>query len=247
MKREFSGRIAVVTGGTGGLGRDLVIALAREECEVFFCGRREDVRETLSRCDGRGHYFRCDLTRPEEVADFVREAAAFRGRIDYLVNNAADDARVRFEEADCEAFDRFVALDLRAAYLATRAALDGLRAGEGRAVVNIGTTNWMLGLAPFTLYSSAKAGLLGFTRALARELGPEGIRVNMLSPGWIMTEKQLRCYVTEQDKQNLLRDQALPFLLRESDVTPVTMFLLSDAARAVTGQNLIVDAGKVMQ
>ena len=115
MKREFSGRIAVVTGGTGGLGRDLVIALAREECEVFFCGRREDVRETLSRCDGRGHYFRCDLTRPEEVADFVREAAAFRGRIDYLVNNAADDARVRFEEADCEAFDRFVALDLRAA------------------------------------------------------------------------------------------------------------------------------------
>ena len=149
--------------------------------------------------------------------------------------------------ADAEAFDRFVALDLRAAYLATRAALDGLRAGEGRAVVNMGTTNWMLGLAPFTLYSSAKAGLLGFTRALARELGPEGIRVNMLSPGWIMTEKQLRCYVTEQDKQNLLRDQALPFLLRESDVTPVTMFLLSDAARAVTGQNLIVDAGKVMQ
>ncbi len=247
MTGEFSGRVAVVTGGTGGLGRDLTAALAREGCEVFFCGRRDSAEETLALCGGRGHYRRCDLTAPEEIAGFFREAIAFRGRIDYLVNNAADDARVRFEEADCEAFDRFIAIDLRAAFLATRAALEGLRAGSGKAVVNMGTTNWMLGLAPFTLYSSAKAGMLGFTRALARELGPEGIRVNMLSPGWIMTGKQLRCYVSEEDKRDLLRDQALPFLLRESDITPITLFLLSGAARAVTGQNLVADAGKIMQ
>lgn len=247
MKSEFFNRVAVVTGGTGGLGRDLVLALAREGCEVFFCGRREEAQDTLFLCEGRGHYCRCDLSSPQEITDFIQEAVAFRGRIDYLVNNVADDARLAFEEANVETFDRFIAINLRAAYLVTRAALDGLKSGEGRAVVNLGTTNWMLGLTPFTLYSSAKAGLLGFTRALARELGQEKIRVNMLSPGWIMTEKQLACYVTEQDKQDLLRDQALPFLLQEADVTPVTMFLLSNAARAITGQNLVVDGGKVMQ
>lgn len=110
----------------------------------------------------------------------------------------------------------------------------------------LGTTNWMLGLAPFTLYAAAKSGLLGFTRALARELGPERIRVNMVSPGWIMTEKQLRLHVTAQDKQDLLRDQSLPFLLTEAQVTPPVLFLLSAGAEGITGQNLVVDGGKLM-
>jgi NAD(P)-dependent dehydrogenase (short-subunit alcohol dehydrogenase family) len=86
-----------------------------------------------------------------------------------------------------------------------------------------------------------------FTRSLARELGPEGIRANMVSPGWIMTEKQLREHVSEQDKRDLLRDQCLKFLLEAPHVTPTVLFLLSSAACAVTGQNLVVDGGKYMQ
>ena len=113
-------------------------------------------------------------------------------------------------------------------------------------IVNIGTTNWMLGLAPFTLYGAAKSGLIGFTRSLARELGRELIRANMVSPGWIMTGRQLTEFVTEQDKADLLRDQALPYLLDESCVTPAVLFLLSASAKGITGQNLIVDGGKLM-
>ena len=104
----------------------------------------------------------------------------------------------------------------------------------------------MLGLNPFTLYGAAKSGLIGFTRSLARELGKEMIRANMVSPGWIMTERQLEEFVTEQDKADLKRDQALPFLLDESCVTPVVLFLLSNQAKGITGQNLIVDGGKLM-
>jgi NAD(P)-dependent dehydrogenase (short-subunit alcohol dehydrogenase family) len=105
----------------------------------------------------------------------------------------------------------------------------------------------MLGLEPFTLYNASKSGLVGFTRSLARELGPLGIRVNAVSPGWIMTEKQLREHVTEGDRRELLAAQSLKHLLTEAHVTPATLFLLSRSAAGITGQNLVVDGGKVMQ
>lgn len=245
---EFRGKVALVTGGTAGLGCHLTLTLAGLGVDVFFCGRDSERGRAVERqCGGRGHYCRCDLTVPEEIAALAATVTEFNGRIDYLVNNAATDRRVGFEEVTAGEFDHFIAADLRAAVLTARAALPGLRCGEGKAMVNLGTTNYMLGLAPFTLYSSAKAGLMGFTRALARELGPEMIRVNMLSPGWIMTEKQLKLYVTEKDKADLRRDQALPFLLTEEEITPPLLFLLSAAARGITGQNLVVDGGKLMQ
>lgn len=244
---EFEKKVAVVTGGTDGIGRQLVTELAERGAEVFFCGRRPDASDVLKACGGRGHYFRCDVAKPEDIRAFVSDVLSFNGSIDYLVNNVAFDGRNHIEEVTPEAFDSFIGVNLRAAVLTARAALPGLRRGTGRAVVNLGTTNWMLGLQPFTMYSSGKAGLLGFTRALARELGPERIRVNMVSPGWVMTKKQLELYVTEKDKADLLRDQALPFLLTEKDITPAIRFLLSSEAGGITGQNLVVDGGKLMQ
>lgn len=244
---EFNGRVAVLTGGSSGIGQTLAIALAQAGCEVFFCGRRPSAAETLAGCGARGHYIRCDITEAGAAEDFVAAAKKFNGALDYVINGVATDSRVPFAEATPELFDQFVATDLKVAFRICHAALDGLRVGHGKAILNFGTTNWMLGLAPFTLYSAAKSGLIGFTRALARELGSEGIRANLLSPGWVMTPKQLELYVTEQDKKDLLRDQALPFLLQPEDIVGPTMFLLSSAARAITGQNLVVDAGKLMQ
>ena len=245
---EFKEKVALVTGGTAGIGRHLVLMLAKQGAEVFFCGRDSTQGNLVeSQCEGRGHYCSCDVIKLENISEFVDATLKFNGRIDYLVNNVAMDNRMKFEEASIEQFDKFIATNLRSALLVSQAALPGLRRGSGKAIVNLGTTNYMLGLAPFTLYSSAKAGLLGFTRALGRELGPENIRVNMLSPGWIMTEKQLKNHVSEQDKTDLLRDQALPFLLTEEQITPPLMFLLSSAANGITGQNLVVDGGKLMQ
>ena len=139
------------------------------------------------------------------------------------------------------------ALNLRSFLLMSRACLEMIRQGEGRSIVNISTSNYMMGFEPFTIYNATKSGILGFTRSLARELGKEGIRVNMISPGWIMTEKQLRKYVTEQDKQDLLRDQSIKHLIEAKHVSPVLLFLLSSAACAMSGQNLVVDGGKYFQ
>ena len=245
---EFRGAVAVVTGGTSGLGQHLAETLAGLGADVFFCGTNRERGEAIAAgIGGRGHFIRCDLRDPLQVGDFVRQAAEWAGRVDYLVNNAAVDPRIEFDSATVDDFNRMIETNLRPYFIVSQAALPWLEKGSGKSIVNVSTTNYMLGLTPFTLYNAAKSGIIGFTRSLARELGPRGIRVNTLSPGWIMTERQLREHVTEDDKRQLLRDQALPFLLSERHVTPVTLFLLSKSAAGITGQNIVVDGGKVMQ
>jgi NAD(P)-dependent dehydrogenase (short-subunit alcohol dehydrogenase family) len=166
--------------------------------------------------------------------------------VDYLINSAAVDDRNPVDNLTVEAADRMWQVNLRAYLLVLRGFLDLVRAGDGKSIVNIGTTNFMIGQEPFTLYAATKSGIVGFTRAVAREVGREGIRVNMISPGWIMTEKQLREHVKEGDQEKLLGEQSLKFLLYAEDVTPAVLFLLSQAARAITGQNLVVDGGKYL-
>ncbi len=245
---EFRGKVAVVTGGSDGLGRDLVEALVSFRADVFFCARNAARGQKLAATLGpRAHFVPADLSDVAAAENFVRAATAFRGRIDYLVNNAAIDPRIEFARATAADFDRLIATNLRPYFVLTREAFPALKRGAGKAIVNISTTNYMLGLAPFTLYNASKSGILGFTRSLARELGPLGIRVNAVSPGWIMTRKQLREHVTAKDKTGLLEAQALKFLLRAGHVTPLTLFLLSRAATGITGQNIVVDGGKVMQ
>lgn len=245
--KSFHDKVAVVTGGTAGIGRHLVRTLVRAGAQVFFCGL--EVRKGRALADKlgpRAHFIQADLADPQQITAFISETINATDHIDYVVNNAGIDPRITFESATPEAFDRVISVNLRSYFLVTHAALPGLRNGTGKAIVNIGTTNYMLGLSPFTVYNSAKAGILGFTRSLARELGPDNIRVNMLSPGWIMTSRQLKYHVTSEDKQELLASQSIPRLLTPSDVTPAILFLLSSASRGVSGQNLIVDGGKVM-
>lgn len=244
--REFAGRTAVVTGGTDGLGLDLARALVDLGCRVFICGRDEKkAARAMKTLDKRAVFIRADLADADQARGFIREVTRRTPSIDYLVNNVAADPRMAFEKVSVEHFDELIRINLRSYFLVTQAALPALKRGKGKAIVNIGTTNFMLGETPFTVYSAAKSGIVGFSRALARELGPAGIRVNLLSPGWIMTPKQLKLYVSEQDKKKLVAAQCLKFLLKARDVTPATLFLLSSWAGAVTGQNLVVDGGKV--
>ena len=239
---DFNGMTAVVTGGSCGIGKAVVEELLKHGARVWYCSRNS--------CNKINHpnaiHRTLDVSDTNSVKQWFREIAERDGKVDFLVNNVGCDKRVTFDEADEDEFDKFISLNLKTTFSVSRAALELLRNGSGKSIVNIGTTNWMLGLDPFTLYGAAKSGLVGFTRSLARELGKEMIRANMVSPGWIMTERQLEEFVTEQDKTDLKRDQALPFLLDESCVTPAVLFLLSNQAKGITGQNLIVDGGKLM-
>lgn len=245
---EFADRVVIVTGGSDGLGRDLVRALVEPGAEVFFCGVTRAKGATVAAALGpRAHFIQADLSDPAAARAFVKQAAAFRGHIDHLVNNAAIDPRIEFEQATVEDFGRLIAINLRPYFIVTQAALPALRRGTGRSIVNVATTNYLLGLSPFSLYNASKAGIVGFTRSLARELGPHNLRVNTVSPGWIMTEKQLREHATIRDRKELIAAQALKFLLTGEHVTPLTLFLLSQSAGGITGQNMVVDGGKFMQ
>ncbi len=245
---EFAGRVAVVTGGSEGIGYDFCRTLSDVGCQVYFCSRNREKGLLAAKSLGaNSHYFQADLSRPDEIKAFAVHIKEQAGRVDYLVNNAANDDRIRFEDLTVEECDRMWTLNLRSFLLMSRACLELLRKGQGKSIVNISTTNYMFGFDPFTIYNATKSGILGFTRSLARELGPEGFRVNMISPGWIMTEKQLRKYVSEEDKQALLRDQCVKHLIEAKHVSPVMLFLLGSAACAMSGQNLVVDGGKYFQ
>jgi D-xylose 1-dehydrogenase len=245
---EFAGRVAVVTGGSEGIGYDFCRALCEVGCEVYFCSRNAEKGRLAAKSLGGGaHYFQADLAAPDQIRAFADHLRITAGRVDYLVNNAANDDRIKFDDLTVEECDRMWNLNLRSFLLMSRACLELLRKGKGRSIVNISTSNYMFGFEPFTIYNATKSGILGFTRSLARELGPEGMRVNMISPGWIMTEKQLRKYVSEDDKQALLRDQCVKHLIEAKHVSPVMLFLLSSAAGAMSGQNLVVDGGKYFQ
>lgn len=244
---EFAGRVAVVTGGSDGLGFDFCRALSEAGCDVYFCARDAERGEAAAASLGsRAHFHRADVAEPEEIAAFAERVRANAGRVDYLVNNVAVDDRIPFEDVSPEECDRLWRVNLRSYLLTTRAFLDLLRAGEGKSVVNLGTTNFLLGFEAMAVYNATKSGIVGMTRSLARELGRDGIRVNVVSPGWIMTDKQLRLYVDEEAKEGLLRDQALKFLLYPEHVTPAVLFFLSSASAAITGQHLVVDGGKVL-
>lgn len=244
----FEGKTVLITGATAGLGCDLARTLIRLKARVIFCGRRAELGQPLAEQWGsNARFIQCDLAELDQIEQMAERITAEFDALDYLVNNAAIDPTSAFEWTPVEQFEKIIAINLRSMYVLTQRALPLLEKGTGRAIVNIGTTNYLHGWPGATAYNAAKSGIVGFTRSLARELGDRNIRVNMVSPGWIMTQRQLEQKVSEDAKRDLLARQSVKRLLDERDVTPVTLFLLSEAAAGMSGQNLVVDGGFYMQ
>ena len=176
----------------------------------------------------------------------IDEAAAAHGAIGVLVNNAAWDNRHTIEDLDVAGWDHMMAVNLRHHFFGARRVAPGMTAAGGGAIVNYSSISYMMGLGGFAAYVTAKAGITGLTRALARELGPRGIRVNALIPGWVLTERQRELWVTEEGLEAHLASQCIPQEIEPVDMVCPTLFLASAAARMMTGQALVVDGGVVV-
>jgi len=232
----------VITGGGSGIGAGIVEGFARQGSEVIFLdiAVEESVRlaAQLDHAPIKPRFERCDLT------DLAAVKALFEriGPVDVLVNNAANDDRHTLGEITPEYWEERIAVNLRHLLFCSQAVVPGMKARGGGSIINFGSVSWHLGLSDLVIYETAKAGIEGMTRGLARELGPDNIRVTCIVPGNVRTPRQLKWYTPEGEAQ-IVAQQCLKGRLVPEHVASLVMFLASDDARMCTGHAYWIDAG----
>ncbi|MEL6978407.1 MAG: SDR family oxidoreductase [Pseudomonadota bacterium] len=243
---DLDGAAVVITGGASGIGAGLVEAFAAQGARVGFLDIQAERGEALAaRLGPRVVFAPCDLT---DVAALGHALDAVSGQIGaprILINNAANDARHALAELTPEGFDAGVAINLRPALFAIQRLAPAMRRAGRGSIINFGSIGWKKYDGGYPVYAAMKAAAHGLTRTLAREMGAAGVRVNTLTPGWVMTEKQVALWVDDAARDAIARGQCLPGELSPEHIAEAALFLASDASRMITGQELIVDGGWV--
>ena len=245
---SLADRHVFVSGGGSGIGEGIVTAFVAQGARVSFVDIAEDASRALvdrlaPKAKHAPSYKRCDLTDIAALQAALAEAAARSGDIAVLVNNAANDDRHTPADVTPEYWDERIAVNLRHLFFAAQAVAPGMvRLGDG-AILNLGSISWHLGLPDLVLYQTAKAGIEGMSRALARDLGGHGIRVNTIVPGNVRTSRQDALWIDDAALAQLLDAQCLKQRVTPADVAALALFLASDDARMCTGHAYFVDAG----
>lgn len=242
---SLRGRRVLVTGGASGIGAGIVEAFARQGADVTFFDIAQTESQSLLRglaTDGRVRFEAIDITRIEALQSAITRLVEADGAFDVLVNNAANDDRHEIADVTEAYWRERMDVNLTHQFFAAQSVIPGMRARGGGAIINLGSISWHLGLKGLTLYQTAKAAIEGLTRSLARELGPDGIRVTCVVPGNVRTPRQLRWYTPEGEAE-IVDAQALKGRLVPEDIAAMVLFLASDDARLVTGHEYFVDAG----
>ena len=239
---SLAGKRVVITGGGSGIGAGLVEAFARQGAETIFVDILErESAELVARLAGtpiKTEFHRLDLTDLSAMETFFRSL----GGIDVLVNNAGNDDRHTLEDITPAYWDERMAVNLRHMLFAAKAVAPGMKARGGGAIINFSSVSWHLGLPGLLLYETAKAGIEGMTRALARELGPDDIRVTAVVPGNVKTPRQMKWYTPEGEAE-IVAQQCLKARVMPQHVASLVLFLASEDGRMCTGHNYWIDAG----
>ena len=240
---SLAGKRVVVTGGGSGIGEGLVEAFVGQGARVAFLDIAEaPSRALVARLSPAPDFHAVDLTDLGALDAALKAIIADFGGIDILVNNAANDDRHAIDDVTPAYWDERMATNLRHLFFAAQAVIPGMKQAGGGVIINFGSISWHLGLADLVLYQTAKAGIEGMTRAMARDLGPHGIRVNTVVPGNVETPRQQKWYTPEGEAE-IVAAQALKQRVQPADVAAMVLFLASDDARACTGHDYFVDAG----
>lgn len=233
---SLRGKKVLVTGGGSGIGAGIVEGFAQQGSDVTFFDICEDSEALAERTGAR--FRRIDLL---DVAA-TKAAIAELGQVDVLVNNAANDDRHRIDEVTEDYWDDRLGVNLKHQFFCAQAVAPAMRANGGGAIINLGSISWHLALPDLVLYQTCKAAIEGLTRALARDLGRDNIRVCCVVPGNVKTPRQMQWYTPEGEAE-IVAAQALKGRLVPEDVAALTMFLASADARLITGHEYFVDAG----
>jgi NAD(P)-dependent dehydrogenase (short-subunit alcohol dehydrogenase family) len=242
--------VVLVTGGATGIGESIVTHFARQGARVaFFDIQDEPALRLVESLAAEGcpasHYLHCDLTDLAALTRNVEQVLAAWGTVDVLVNNAANDGRHNLSEVTPEYWDQSMAVNLRPQFFMIQAVLPAMRRAGRGSIINMSSISWMIPSTGAALYVTAKAAIVGLTRTLAHELAPDGIRVNAVLPGAIVTERQKRLWYTPEYKAEIMANQALKRDILPEDVARLVLFLAADDSSAITNQSYIVDGGWV--
>jgi NAD(P)-dependent dehydrogenase (short-subunit alcohol dehydrogenase family) len=244
---SLRGRTAFVSGGASGLGAEFVEQLAGQGTAVGFVDvdveRGRALERRLADAGAAVRFLPCDVREVPALQAAIATVAEELGTVRVLVNNAANDHRDRVADMDEALWDDRIAVNVRHHFFATQAVAPGMRDAGGGSVINLGSISAHIDLMDLPGYITAKAGVEGLTRTLAREYGPWAVRVNCIIPGWIMTEKQLTEWVTPEAEASIARNQCLPQKLYPDDVARMLLWLAADDSRSCTAQRWIVDGG----
>lgn len=243
---SLRGKRVLVTGGGSGIGAGIVEGFVRQGAAVTFFDIAEPESSILATDLGGSvpapRFEHIDLTDIAAVQSAIARLIGEHGAFDILINNAANDDRHTIEEVTEAYWDDRIGVNLKHLFFCAQAVIPGMRARGGGAIVNLGSISWHLALDRLTLYQTAKAGIEGLTRSLARDLGPDNIRATCIVPGNVKTPRQMKWYTPEGEAE-IVAAQCLKGRLVPQDIAAMALFLASDDARLVTGHSFFVDAG----
>ena len=246
---DLAGASVFITGGGSGIGASLTEGFLEQGARVAFVGRSDATAfcdEMEARHGARPHFMQCDITDTDRLKACIAQAADRHGPITVLVNTAANDKRHETLKVDEAFWDWMVASNQKAHFFACQSVIPGMKDAGGGSIINFSSVSYMMGNAGYPIYTAANSAINGMTRSLAREFGPDRIRVNALAPGWVLTQKQLDMWATPEGLEAHMERQCLKEHLEPRDIVGATLFLASQTSRMMTGQALVIDGGVVV-
>jgi NAD(P)-dependent dehydrogenase (short-subunit alcohol dehydrogenase family) len=243
---DLNGASVFITGGGSGIGAALTEGFLRQGAKVAFVQRSDAsgfVDEMATATGNRPLFIPCDLTDIAALQAAVAQAAEAHGPITTLVNNAANDKRHSTAEVTEAFYTWMMDINLKAYFFTAQAVVEGMKATGGGSIINFSSISYMMGNAGYPLYTAANSAINGLSRSLAREFGPDRIRVNALAPGWVLTQKQKDLWVTPEGLAAHVARQCLKDTLAPEDIVGGVLFLASNSSKMMTGQALVIDGG----
>ena len=245
---SLRGHSVFITGGGSGIGAAMVTAFAQQGAQVAFVDVAEAASQALAQqlvdAGYPAPWWRtCDVRDIAALQTAVSDAANTLGDFAVLVNNVASDDRHSLESVTPEYYDQRMAINERPAFFAIQAVVPGMRRRGGGAIINLGSTGWQTKATNYPCYAIAKSSVNGLTRGLAKTLGADRIRINTVSPGWVMTERQIELWLNPESEAERQRAQCLPDKMRPHDIARMVLFLASEDGAMCTAQEFTVDAG----
>ena len=243
-------RTVFVSGGGSGIGASIVEHFAGQGAKVGFVDIDEPastalVKKIATAGSPAPLFLKADVRDVKAYQAAIAEIAAKLGAITVLINNAARDDRHDLADVTPAFWDERIAVNLRHQFFAIQAVAPGMKAAGGGSIVNFSSVSYHTMTARLSVYEAAKAAVIGLTRGLARDLGPDKIRLNAITPGWIMTQRQIDLWLTPEAEADLMKAQCLKEKVYPPDIARMALFLASDDSRLISAQNFVVDGGRM--